>query len=766
MADPFIDTNIFLDQIKKGSSPQIRQDTNIVVDDREPSAVGGLVALGATVLGATALGRRIPALKKYFSMAKPKTSTIYKPNKDLKVTTDIGEVPTATGQSTELVTTSRELIPTGAKSRYGEVRDIPFTQGKGYRPQGIGNPLVGSSTYDWVMEAPFEKAPAKDWIRWMERGNQQHPVPMGVLQGVSRRVNPEELTDLNLLVYEGGKPTGGFLKFAADRNMEVSREAILDMVKNSPVNNLQVLRLGVRGAPEKEIIKLKQEADDAINAVKAKAGEGGLKDVVKYNESAKLLDERLDDITEKIFNYNQSIPVASLTSVQADLTNLANLNPGNTRLYSDLLKKFNNITGDYNQRAKRVTLPEGNRPTSYYIGKEDYFPVHKNQPDYHLAGGENFTEDVIFYKGRLPNVSGGKFKYYDQGAHYVDNEIGFVRYDDLPNPKLGEGRRHLRISELQSDLHSPQFDKDYKKDYFSNRKIPFNQTAMINQLKKERQELVDKIAPYTELGRGISALTKSQQQDLARLNYKISQLDNSAAGALVRSSQIDRTTAGPLYRSFPDYAIKNILRSMAERRINAVSIVPAAMNKSIKMSNYRKIGDDVNYGRMNGKATTLVEGKPKESGDLAVNVKVLKNIAKQYGAKFEMFPMPKSNPQKRFKVIEDIPLKGEKKILYDQGRVHSNKVVDGDPTYENHLGAFDTKKEALDFIKQAERKELIKNTDNVGVIELSPDDPMNYEMVPTLLATDDILQKFLLPMKAYMRVGGLVDKKDIFKSLI
>jgi hypothetical protein len=61
---------------------------------------------------------------------------------------------------------------------------------------------------------------------------------------------------------------------------------------------------------------------------------------------------------------------------------------------------------------------------------------------------------------------------------------------------------------------------------------------------------------------------------------------------------------------------------------------------------------------------------------------------------------------------------------------------------------FDTKKEALDFMKQAERKELIKNTDNVNVIVLSPDDPMNYEMVPTLLATDDILQKFLLPMKA------------------
>jgi hypothetical protein len=53
-----------------------------------------------------------------------------------------------------------------------------------------------------------------------------------------------------------------------------------------------------------------------------------------------------------------------------------------------------------------------------------------------------------------------------------------------------------------------------------------------------------------------------------------------------------------------------------------------------------------------------------------------------------MFPMPKSNPQKRFKVIEDIPLKEEKKILYDQGRVHSNKVVNGDQTYEKSFRCF------------------------------------------------------------------------------
>ena len=54
----------FIDQIKQGSSPIPKQDNTVIVnDDSEPSAVGGLAALGATVIGATALGRRIPGIK-------------------------------------------------------------------------------------------------------------------------------------------------------------------------------------------------------------------------------------------------------------------------------------------------------------------------------------------------------------------------------------------------------------------------------------------------------------------------------------------------------------------------------------------------------------------------------------------------------------------------------------------------------------------------------------------------------------------------------
>ena len=49
---------------------------------------------------------------------------------------------------------------------------------------------------------------------------------------------------------------------------------------------------------------------------------------------------------------------------------------------------------------------------------------------------------------------------------------------------------------------------------------------------------------------------------------------------------------------------------------------------------------------------------------------------------------------------------------------------------------------------------------------MGPDDPANYEMVPTLIADSNVLKKFLLPQKAYMNKGGLVDTINIFKGLL
>jgi hypothetical protein len=184
----------FIDQIKQGSSPIPKQDTTVVVnDDTEPSAVGGLAALGATVIGATALGRRIPGIKSFLRPfgKTPKTNTTYTPNKAVE---EIGDIPTATGQSSELILAPGKELATVGRSRIGEVQNIPFTQGKGYKDV---NPLVGSATFDRIMEAPFDNAPAKKWIDWLAKGNTDLRIQTGPLAGVSRRVTPDELEELN-----------------------------------------------------------------------------------------------------------------------------------------------------------------------------------------------------------------------------------------------------------------------------------------------------------------------------------------------------------------------------------------------------------------------------------------------------------------------------------------------------------------------------------------------------------------------------------------
>jgi hypothetical protein len=49
---------------------------------------------------------------------------------------------------------------------------------------------------------------------------------------------------------------------------------------------------------------------------------------------------------------------------------------------------------------------------------------------------------------------------------------------------------------------------------------------------------------------------------------------------------------------------------------------------------------------------------------------------------------------------------------------------------------------------------------------MGADEPRLYDTVPTLIADDQVLKKFLLPMKAYMYQGGFVEKTNIFSSLL
>ena len=130
-----------------------------------------------------------------------------------------------------------------------------------------------------------------------------------------------------------------------------------------------------------------------------------------------------------------------------------------------------------------------------------------------------------------------------------------------------------------------------------------------------------------------------------------------------------------------------------------------------------------------------------------------------------MFPMPKSNPNKRFKVVEEISTSDNSDYLKNikEGRATYTYKDGENYVYQNHVGASNTLDEAEELLKISKAD---VNSDTLRIIEMGADEPRLYETVPTLIADDQVLKKFLLPMKAYMNAGGFVDNTNIFKPLL
>ena len=774
MAD-LINPQTFLESIKKGSTAPVEQQTTIVtpVEDADPSAFGGLAALGATVLGATALGRRIPGVRNYFKV--PKTASKVQPITVSKPV-QTGDLPTATGQASELVTTGRSLVP--SKSRIAEVQDVPFSYGAGYKGT---NPLVGSPAFDRVMEAPFDSAPAKQWLKWLQDANRGDlKVSSGPLAGVSRQVQREELADANLfLIGPDGKPSG-FLQYAMDNNVNIDRDMLLNMIKNNPINKIKKVVFDAPGDPVSDFMKLKTDFSKIIQKVpepKRSAAEAAYKIDV---------DEAFDNSFGE-FQYSAKPFIdRSINKIQQRVIDMSRKIPEVTQDAREFLRNFNEKVGAYNLRASPLETDKifksGNVRFDPQQGPRspNYFPQYKGAYDgqYNLVSGENFTENVYVLDAKIPNSALDGFRYVEGSPHYFSNkELIFARFDDLPNPKLGGNVRHMRVSEVQSDLHSTAraTTESYRKEFFSNRVNTFNADAQIQDLKRKRIAILDQLTPYTEIGRG--ALTRTQEQAKNRLMYQLQQIDQSALNRLARQGNVNSTTYGPLGTSSNDYVVKDLLRTMAEKNINAISIVPSPMNQSVKgLFKRDKIGNEVNYGLMDGKKLTKIDSKAAElgrgeEGTIVKSSKFsdlnesLRKIARQYGADFKQMPMPKSNPNKRFKIIENIEVAEEgADDAVKTGRKHYNKKIKDRYIYENHLSAADDLDTANQIKRQIERNGSTRG--DLEVVELSPDSPRNYEMVPTLVAPNDVLKKFLLPFKAYMYEGGFVDKTNVFKSIL
>ena len=149
------------------------------------------------------------------------------------------------------------------------VLDHPLTNGTG-QVSDTG----GSAIFDFVALYPAKKnLPAEEWGKLFSNNKvlsgemtANFMKQAGAKPTVRQNIRKEELDDLNIARYdEKGNLIDGFLKFAQDQNATVSKNTLLEMTNNSPLNKVKIRTLET---PEetfvdlKEIEKFKKFADE------------------------------------------------------------------------------------------------------------------------------------------------------------------------------------------------------------------------------------------------------------------------------------------------------------------------------------------------------------------------------------------------------------------------------------------------------------------------------------------------------------------------
>ena len=182
---------------------------------------------------------------------------------------------TATGQSQKLLTYTPEAKKQAAvqlaKAEVKPTAQInPRTQTGDLQMGERGQPLFGSSTYDWVMRKGGGRYSADEWLDHLtstrkvnfkvfgrpssrlERAEKKFKYDSGPFVGKEVNISKEELFDTNVAVFnEAGDLTGGLLAAAKKFGLKLNANEIGAMIKLNPLNRLRPVELGTpRGAKE------------------------------------------------------------------------------------------------------------------------------------------------------------------------------------------------------------------------------------------------------------------------------------------------------------------------------------------------------------------------------------------------------------------------------------------------------------------------------------------------------------------------------------
>jgi hypothetical protein len=252
--------------------------------------------------------------------------------------------------------------------------------------------------------------------------------------------------------------------------------------------------------------------------------------------------------------------------------------------------------------------------------------------------------------------------------------------------------------------------------------------------KKEIQERINEL-----LKKGVYASDAELvelQSLIARgktINRKLLESDTS------NKSRQDVTDFLPMFdtKQYTDFALKTIIKKSAEDGPHQwVSVVPVNL---ITRQNGAVPGNELVYGYANGKGV----GKQGES----ITAELMRKLAKQYNSEVKTMQVSKSNPNKPYKILENIEVNRYDRARDPTGRV-PQKLLE---TFKNthHKAAFATDEAAKDYVERNGGK----------IVYIDKDNPELYDLMFALKIVPDMLNK---PMKLYKHEGGLIE--DIFKT--
>jgi len=733
-------------------------------DKYEPSATAGILGLTAAGIGAVALKNPIArAINKTIRLQTPKLPA---PTPSREVT---DEVTSIIKSAPDKVQRGRDLVTMEQAKKIADENALLKAKSIELQKQVYQNPLqfggnkkdgMGSALWDYIATGKgrsHKPRKAKDWIDELtSTAPGRHTSGNPDFQKINQSVKRDELWDSNLLqIDKDGRVVGGFLKYAADKNLELSKFDLLYIINKSPVNQLVTKRYATTPGFVDQVETLGSQIKNAsANATqKLLSLQNNFADQPAKQELIKQAIDKMKNIDYsvnlKLARNDKNFRRGAVNEGELQGQTLKTFDEGELQILDDVDKTLRqagiNIGDDFTAgitRARQTdqTISRGHQ----FLRQDQPLPKYGGYSDYRVPGGLSYHEDVVYYPQKLPfglRLPGNYTKHYE---NELDNIIYHTRYQMRhganPNQKI------LSIDEIQSDYHQYINKIDPKRQKIVN---PFGSEVEFFSSNRKLEELLAEMKKISDKGRAMT------QEDRTRF-YKIrDDFEEVKKNTLNLSNMVQRNLENaqdtnpflPLYgkENWGMHAIKNTIKEAIKRGdTDWVVINPVERLHHAKRTRY--LGDMEFYGNRAGKAgfknygrdddvvkkvddrDTPIEGNTDYKKEATIP-NMMKKLAKQYNSEAKTIEVAKSDVTKPFKVVRD------------PGKTPDQWMLSKDARSE-HIAAFRTKGEADAYAEL-----------NAGKVEfIEQGDPRLYYQAFGIRISPEMKTQ---PFKAY-REGGLV----------